>query len=404
MAQRRSPGYTEIFDDWVKRDGTPTARWSQWATKQTPPAVFPTNLKQLSRGPGSRWRVVWVDNDGHQKVARFGKRTEAVRHEKNLVTSFTTGAYIDPKRSRTTVGALYEKWLPAQVQWGDKHRGNMKSAWRNHVRPKWEDREVGTIVKTDVQAWIGEMRDADRGVSTITHALHVLQGVLTYAVDARHLVANPATGVKLPKAAPSRNIYLTVPQVEALAVECGDYKAVVRVLAYCGLRWSEMTALRVDAVDTRRRRLSIHRTDQTTEKGGKADGATKSYKNRTVAYVEELDADLTTAMDGKRLGDRLFTAPEGGMLWGANFRDRVWTPALERARAADPRFPDLTVHDLRHTCASLMVASLANVKAVQRQLGHKDATTTLNTYADLFDDDLDDVASRMQTIITNRKG
>ncbi|WP_410720419.1 tyrosine-type recombinase/integrase, partial [Brevibacillus sp. SIMBA_076] len=52
----------------------------------------------------------------------------------------------------------------------------------------------------------------------------------------------------------------------------------------------------------------------------------------------------------------------------------------------------LTPHDLRHTAASLAVSSGANVKAVQRMLGHKSAAMTLDTYADLFDDDLDAVA------------
>ena len=55
----------------------------------------------------------------------------------------------------------------------------------------------------------------------------------------------------------------------------------------------------------------------------------------------------------------------------------------------------MTPHDLRHTAASLAVSAGANVKAVQRMLGHKSAAMTLDTYADLFDDDLADVAERM---------
>ncbi|WP_344204500.1 tyrosine-type recombinase/integrase [Aeromicrobium alkaliterrae] len=50
---------------------------------------------------------------------------------------------------------------------------------------------------------------------------------------------------------------------------------------------------------------------------------------------------------------------------------------------------------MRHTAASLAVASGATVKAVQRMLGHKSAAMTLDTYADLFDDDLDAVAAAM---------
>ncbi|WP_194085991.1 tyrosine-type recombinase/integrase [Cryobacterium suzukii] len=55
----------------------------------------------------------------------------------------------------------------------------------------------------------------------------------------------------------------------------------------------------------------------------------------------------------------------------------------------------MTIHDLRHTAASLAVSVGANVKAVQRMLGNASAAMTLDTYADLFDDDLDAVADRL---------
>lgn len=65
---------------------------------------------------------------------------------------------------------------------------------------------------------------------------------------------------------------------------------------------------------------------------------------------------------------------------------------MKRARALDPTFPRVTPHDLRHTAASLAISAGANVKAVQRMLGHASAAMTLDTYADLFDVDLDTVA------------
>ncbi|WP_460784846.1 tyrosine-type recombinase/integrase [Microbacterium tumbae] len=55
----------------------------------------------------------------------------------------------------------------------------------------------------------------------------------------------------------------------------------------------------------------------------------------------------------------------------------------------------LTPHELRHTAASLAVSAGANVKAVQRMLGHASAAVTLDVYADLFDDDLDGVATAL---------
>ena len=57
-----------------------------------------------------------------------------------------------------------------------------------------------------------------------------------------------------------------------------------------------------------------------------------------------------------------------------------------------PIMPRVTPHDLRHTAASLAISAGANVKAVQRMLGHASAAMTLDTYAELFEDDLDSVA------------
>ena len=59
----------------------------------------------------------------------------------------------------------------------------------------------------------------------------------------------------------------------------------------------------------------------------------------------------------------------------------------------------ITPHDLRHTAASLAVSAGANVKAVQRMLGHAKASMTLDVYADLFDDDPDDVAANLDAAI-----
>ena len=64
----------------------------------------------------------------------------------------------------------------------------------------------------------------------------------------------------------------------------------------------------------------------------------------------------------------------------------------------DPSFPYIAPHDFRHTAASLAVSAGANVKAVQRMLGHASAAMTLDVYADLFDDDLDAVAVALDHI------
>jgi integrase len=92
-----------------------------------------------------------------------------------------------------------------------------------------------------------------------------------------------------------------------------------------------------------------------------------------------------------RPGDELaFPSPRGAVLRNRNARC-AWFD--EAARAAG--LAGATPHELRHTAASLAVSAGANLKAVQRMLGQASAAMTLDRSADLFDDDLDEVADRL---------
>ncbi|MDU4039798.1 MAG: tyrosine-type recombinase/integrase [Bifidobacterium dentium] len=98
-------------------------------------------------------------------------------------------------------------------------------------------------------------------------------------------------------------------------------------------------------------------------------------------------ADLCRGRDGR---EPLFTAPRGGSWSVSNWRSRVWRPALKAAGL--DRIDGLVVHSLRHTYASIAVAGGADVKTLQKAMGHSSASITLDVYADLWPDSLDNVA------------
>lgn len=118
---------------------------------------------------------------------------------------------------------------------------------------------------------------------------------------------------------------------------------------------------------------------------------------RSPAERQVPDAVLASRCKGR--DDLVFTDQRGGVLRNSNWRARVFRPAVAECQAADETFPTITPHDLRHTAASLAVSAHANVKAVQRMLGHAKASMTLDIYADLFDEDLDGVADRLDAAI-----
>jgi integrase len=86
----------------------------------------------------------------------------------------------------------------------------------------------------------------------------------------------------------------------------------------------------------------------------------------------------------------VFSGPTGGYLPRPKSTRGWFAGAVSRAKV-----PTITPHDLRHTCASLSDSAGMNVLALQRMLGHTSAKVTLDTYADLFDADLDAVAATL---------
>ncbi|HWU46843.1 MAG TPA: site-specific integrase [Humibacter sp.] len=163
-------------------------------------------------------------------------------------------------------------------------------------------------------------------------------------------------------------------------------------LAYCGLRWGEATGLRVRDVVMLRRRMQVNRT-ATEVNGYVIEGLPKTWEKRSVPFPPFLAEPLARLCEGKGQDDLLFADRSGGFMRRpkASNGSRSWFLSA----LAEAGLERLTPHDLRHTAASLAVSSGANIKAVQRMLGHKSAAMTLDTYADLFDDDLDAVAIRL---------
>jgi integrase len=228
------------------------------------------------------------------------------------------------------------------------------------------------------------------------HKIHrVLSMVLSLAVRDGRLPRNPSAGVNLPRATKAEKRYLGAEQVVDLADAAGPSgRLVVLVLAYTGLRWGELAALRVSRLDLMRRR--IHVAESVTElSDGTLDwGLPKSHERRWVPIPRFLVEDLAEHVAGRASDDLVFTSPKGAVLRVRGAR-RSW---IDRAVQTSGVPEGFHPHELRHTAASLAVSAGANVKAVQRMLGHAKASMTLDVYADLFDDDLEAVADRLDEI------
>ena len=109
--------------------------------------------------------------------------------------------------------------------------------------------------------------------------------------------------------------------------------------------------------------------------------------------------ELAALIVGKGRDDVVITDHRGGVLRNSNRRVRDFPSAVAKCQAADETFPSITPHDLRHTAVSLAVSAHANIRAIQRMVGHAKASMALDLYADLFDEDLEGVADRLGAAI-----
>ena len=144
-------------------------------------------------------------------------------------------------------------------------------------------------------------------------------------------------------------------------------------------------------VDFLRRRIELHRNAVQIGHGF-AVGSLKSNKNRVVVLPAFVMDALAQTAQGKGRDDLLWPSRVGSYLGTPSSAESWLGGAVRRCQKADPTFPRVTAHSLRHTAASLAISAGANPKVVQRMLGHASAAMTLDVYADLFDSDLAAVA------------
>lgn len=162
----------------------------------------------------------------------------------------------------------------------------------------------------------------------------------------------------------------------------------ITFLGLTGLRWGEAVALRRSSLDLLRRRVNVK--ESTTEVGGRlVTGRPKNHRVRTVILPRTIVDTLAVHLSPGGVDDLAFTSPRGGALRHSNFRKTVWLPAVAELATRYPELAGLRPHDLRHTAASLAISCNANIKVVQRMLGHKTASITLDRYGHLYTEDLE---------------
>ncbi|TFD24215.1 site-specific integrase [Cryobacterium sp. TMS1-13-1] len=241
-----------------------------------------------------RYRVRYRQPDHSQTDKRgFKTKRSAQLFLASTGVSKSRGEYIEESAALATIGALGRTWLSSQTHLKPSAYEPIEIAWRLYVAPRWGAAEIGRIQHSEVQTWVSQLgagtaitlhpSPGARSATHIIRAYGVLAAILDVEVKDRRILVNSARGVTLPRKKKKPHTYLSHEQVDLLATSATTHGTVILTLAYTGLRWGEVTGLRVRDVDLVRRRLAVR--ENAVRVGGKILlGTPKSHEARTVPF------------------------------------------------------------------------------------------------------------------------
>lgn len=305
-------------------------------------------------------------------------------------------------RDVPTMAAWFDRYLQTVATYATPGTvAGYRSAWDRYLARPFGRLLLTQVTRQTVVAWVGAMRTTPsrrRGPDgaplplsskTIREAQRLLSQVLKGAVEEGIIETNPARGVRVPSddVKGEATTFLTRDELGLLIDAVPAYwRPFVSFLAGTGARFGEATALQVRDLDLSATppTARICRAWKHAEHGVYL-GGTKGATTRTVALPRPLARELAALASGRGADDLVFTSRAGARIQSQHFTYRVWRPALERA-AGEGLTKRPRVHDLRHTHASLLLGAGVPIIAVQRRLGHRSITTTVDTYGHLSPD------------------
>ncbi len=340
------------------------------------------------------WQVRWRSPDGRQRTKSFFLKRDALEWKTSLERDLYRGTYVDPNGGRILLKEWADQWLAGRLGLRESSLARDRSYVRNFVILDLGDLPLSKVTPQRVRVWVGILVQNGRAPATVRKAYQILSSLFSQAVADGRLASNPCVGVELPRIERFNARFLTPVEVMRLSLAIdARYQALVLTAAYGGLRWGEVSALRVDRLDLAGGALAVEET-LTDVAGRLRFGPPKTAASRRrVALPRQLTSALQSHIERypPDASGLIFQAPQGGPIRRTSWRQRFWLPAVRISVGQPCRF-----HDLRHTHAALLIAGGEHTKVIQSRLGHATIGTTLDTYGHLFDGLDQEAASRLE--------
>jgi integrase len=354
--------------------------------------------------PDGRWCAYVTVGQVKGKQKRkyiYGKtRKEVAEKLKAALRDQQLGVNIAPER--LTVETFLTTWLEEVVRRRLRPRvyENYEQIVRMHLVPHLGSVQLVKLMPEQVYAVLAQLADEGKAANTIRNVRAVLRRALNQALRWGKVTRNVATLVELPKPANgsgadsasvphAREMSMLSPaQAQLLldTVASHRWAVVYRVALELGLRRGEILALRWADIDFDRMVLAVtgtmhrhsgklHRDAPKTESSRRLLPLTDTLVAALLKHKLRQDTERHMLGDGWVDRDLVFTTGHGTAIEPHNLFDH-FKAALQKAG-----LPEIRFHDLRHSCASILLAQNVHPRVIMEILGHSEIGTTMNLYA-----------------------
>lgn len=377
---------------------------------------------QIIKRGDKNWMVrIFMGRDGKGKRRYLNKtlrgtKKDAATYLSKTLTEISAGTFVED--SPTTIEEYLKKWLEAAAR--PRLRENTYQQYEGlidrYVKPALGDRLLVDVRPLDIQTFYSSLSARELSPRTVRFTHSVLTSAFKQAVRWRMLAHNPCESVELPRKATSEMQSLTPAEAASFleAAASDRWYALFTLALATGLRPSEYLGLKWADIDLEQGVLNVQRSlhwrsykvgdwyfgDTKTPRSRRRIPLPASVTRALVAHrLRQNEARLEAGADYRNL-DLVFATLEGQPLIRLNVVQKHFKPILERAKLPKT----LRLYDLRHTCATLLLASNENPKVVSERLGHASITLTMDTYSHVLPDMQQGASDKLERLLFTKTG
>ncbi|SMY04105.1 MULTISPECIES: site-specific integrase [Brevibacterium] len=336
-------------------------------------------MASIQKRANGKWRARYRDAEDKEHARHFTLKRDAEQWLATVTASVVRGDYVDPKAGMVTFSQFYKSWSARQV-------------WTHGSRDSFDLIGYGStfgnvpllkIKRSHVETWIKTMTNAGLAPQTIGNRLGLARSVFTAAIGDQLIAVDPTRGVKKPRKR-HREFTMRIPtgeEVNALLNAADPYfRPAIIMGAFAGLRQGEIAGLQLPDFDFLGRQVYVQRQVQRRSPHPIEIRAPKYNSERVIFLPQSVLTEVSKHLQefGTYGEDQwLLMGKDGGPIWPRQFGYRFEAAATKAGL-------DVSSHDLRHFFASGLIAAGCDVVTVQRAMGHKSASVTLDTYSHLW--------------------